>query len=138
MQSVRWCVTGESKQAREWTWCPASGHLCRGSHSRCCALLAQDLDLSCNNIGALANLGACRQLTRLDLSNNCLSCLARAEQMCGGLRRLVLRVRCAACCFQISFCLVALITNHKEEAACGAFAGALCTTQLCSLRQAGC
>ncbi len=53
----------------------------------------QELDLSCNNIGALANLGACRQLTRLDLSNNCLSCLARAADMCGGLRRLMLRVR---------------------------------------------
>ena len=64
-----------------------------------CALSAQDLDLSCNNIGALANLGTCRQLTRLDLSNNCLLCLARAQQMCGGLRRLVLRVCSAACCF---------------------------------------
>ncbi len=55
----------------------------------------QDLDLSCNNIGVLANLGACSQLTALDLSNNCLSCLARAAQICGGLRRLVLRARAA-------------------------------------------
>jgi len=55
----------------------------------------QDLDLSCNNIGALANLGACSQLTALDLGNNCLSCLARAAQVCGGLRRLVLRARAA-------------------------------------------
>ncbi|KAK9832497.1 hypothetical protein WJX81_002220 [Elliptochloris bilobata] len=51
----------------------------------------EELDLSCNNIAALANLGACRHLTRLDLSNNCLSCLTRAAQMCSGLRQLVLR-----------------------------------------------
>ena len=82
-------------QRRTWT-CRATTSARWPTYKPSHALSAQDLDLSCNNIGALANLGACRQLTRLDLSNNCLSCLARAQQMCGGLRRLVLRVRCAA------------------------------------------
>ena len=98
MQSLFWSITAGSEQAGNKVICTAFGYSCWDRYTTSHALSAQDLDLSCNNIGALANLGACRQLTRLDLSNNCLSCLARAQQMCGGLRRLVLRVRCAARC----------------------------------------
>lgn len=83
------CVRTRGCRRRSWF---SAGQFALGGRLTSCGGL-QELDLSCNNIGALANLGACGRLTALDLSNNGLCCLARAAQICGGLRRLVLRVR---------------------------------------------